>query len=175
MKKFLASTMMIGALALVSPFPAYAQYYSSYPNNYSYSNYQMPQMYWCGTYYSYSPCTGSGYTQHNFSPYTYINTSPYVNVSAPYSYPGSYSYPSYSYSYPMYSSPYAQGYGGTQYSYPSYSYSYPTYMYPTYYYDYGYNSYNSYDGYCYSGYGCYPMYVADPHQWLYDPWTGSWY
>jgi hypothetical protein len=29
--------------------------------------------------------------------------------------------------------------------------------------------------YCYSGYGCYPLQVDDPHQWVYDAWTGTWY
>lgn len=164
------------ASSLFLPSVALAQYY--YPSS-NYQNYQMPQMYWCGTYYSYSPCASTNYAYHNFSPYTNINTSPYVNVSAPqYTYPTSYSYsyPSYSYSYPSYSYP--------SYTYPSYSYnsydyydywySYPqyqSYSYPTYTYDYGYNSYD----YCYSGYGCYPNYVADPHQWIYDSWTGTWY
>lgn len=125
-------------------------------------------------YYPYAMPVNYGY--HNFSPVTYINTSPYVSVNAPQYASASYaySYPSYNYSYPSY-----------QYSYPTYSYSYPSYQ--NYWYDsysYNYSSGNSYsydywwndpNDYCYSGYGCYPMQVDDPHQWIYDSWGGSWY
>lgn len=127
-------------------------------------------------YYPYSGLPVN-YAYHNFSPTTYINTSPYVSVNAPqYTYPSSNSY-SYPYSYQNY-----------DYAYPSYSYSYPTYYeywypyetyqhyeyYPTYTHSYEYWWEDPYD-YCYSGYGCYPMPVDDPHQWLYDPWSMSWY
>ncbi len=138
----------------------------------------VPQMAFAQYYYSYPHYPQSiNYSGHVFAPNTYVNTSPYVNVDAlQYTYQSSYaySYPSYAYSYPSYS-----------YSYPSYNYSYPTYQnnyYDTYSYNYsGGNSYGSnywWDDpnyYCYSGYGCYPMPVDDPHQWIYDHWTGNWY
>lgn len=95
----------------------------------------------------------SYYTEHNFMPYTYVNTMPYVNVNAAsYASASSYSY------YPTYSYPqYSQQKSGYQ--------SAPTYV----------SEYRSNGEYCYSGYGCYPKPVKDPHQWVYDKWTGTWY
>ena len=79
-------------------------------------------------------------------------------------YPGAYTYEdTYWYSYPQYQSDY---YGDHYWPSPSYGYeSYPSYT----------PYYMSGGEYCYSGYGCYPFYVEDPHQWIYDRWTGTWY
>ena len=149
--------------ALVVPFASDAQSYSPYYDSWMYQN---PQTSWCGSYYG--SCQIG--TQHTFAPYTYVNVDPYTytNVGT-YQYPAqTYTYPnqqSYNYSYPQY-----QGYRQGSYNQPNYRQSY------------GYSSYPSYtpyymsgDEYCYSGYGCYPFYVEDPHQWVYDSWTGTWY
>jgi hypothetical protein len=106
----------------------------------------------------------------------------YINYGYPQQYSYNYAMPSYnSYSYPQ------------QYQYPQYN-SYPSYnSYP---YSYGYPSYGGGYGYGPSGYGyptgdtapwiggqlCnFPDYNgralcgSNPNQWVYDPWTGSWY
>ena len=110
----------------------------------------------CSSYYNFNSC--NSYT-HIFSPYTSVNAH----------YPISYQmqYPT------QYQQPYQMNYHPT-YSYPTYSqdYSYPSYSYNSNSYSY---SYGSEDQYCYSGYGCYPFPVDDPHQWVYDSWTGTWY
>jgi len=73
---------------------------------------------------------------------------------------------------------YPQAYGGAPHVFAPYTYvnNYPygnagTYQYPMQASSYSY----TYPSYMYSGYGCYPFYVADPHQWVYDYWTGTWY
>ena len=158
MKKALVS-FAAGLVTLGAPLGA-AAYGYSVPNYYG----------WVGT-------------QHAFSPYTYVNVGPYINTS-PYASAAAAAYPMQTSSY-MYSN--QQMYG---YSYPQYQNSYPSnyyqseYYQPTYqssYYDYSMNRpytprYQSPTGdYCYAGYGCYPLYVEDPHQWIYDSWTGTWY
>jgi len=116
-----------------------------------------------------------GGAPHVFAPYTYVNNYPYGNAGT-YQYPMqassySYTYPSYMYSYPQYQTGYSQsGYYQPNYQPVSYSPNYGYGGYPAYA-----SSYMSGDEYCYSGYGCYPFYVADPHQWVYDYWTGTWY
>ena len=144
----LGAPIAVGAMSYVDPMMYYA-----------------PQTSWCGSY---------GYcqigTQHTFAPYTYVNVDPYIytNVGT-YQYPMQvYTYPnqqSYNYSYPQY-----QGYSQGSYNQPNYGQSYGYSSYPAYtpYYMWG-------DEYGYSGYGCYPFYVEDPHQWVYDSWTGTWY
>ena len=150
--------------ALVVPFASDAQSYSPYYDSWMYQN---PQTSWCGSYYG--SCQIG--TQHTFAPYTYVNVDPYTYTNV-----GTYQYPAQTYTYPN-----QQSYN---YSYPQYqtSYSQGSYNQPNDRQSYGYSSYPSYtpyymsgDEYCYSGYGCYPFYVEDPHQWVYDSWTGTWY
>ena len=59
-------------IGLAAPVEAMGNYYNNY-NNYN------PQLYWCGTYYSYSPCASYNYSYQNYSPYynSYPNTYAY--------------------------------------------------------------------------------------------------
>ena len=191
MNRLLALTVVVGVVTLGAPLVSHAQYYYSNQPSYqmqtsyqpSYQQMQMPQMYWCGMYYSYSPCTSNNYTYHNFSPYTYVNTSPYVNVNASsYASASSYAYPYSSYSYP-YSNQYSNQYYNQMYwcgsyyshspcpNYQTYNYSYPqyqnqtTYYQPTSYYPYNNNYYSSGSNYCYGSYGYSCSY--DPYQYWY--------
>ena len=101
-------------------------------NNYSYNSYNQ-QLYWCGTYYSYSPCASYNYSYQNYSPY-YYNSYPYT-----------YTYPQQQQQQMYWCLPTGQA-GGSYYSYsPCYSYNqysyYPNYqyVYGNYPYTYGYN------------------------------------
>ena len=101
-------------------------------NNYSYNSYNQ-QLYWCGTYYSYSPCSSCNYSYQIYSPY-YYNSYPYT-----------YTYPQQQQQQMYWCLPTGQA-GGSYYSYsPCYSYNqysyYPNYqyVYGNYPYTYGYN------------------------------------
>ena len=104
-------------------------------NNYSYNSYNQ-QLYWCGTYYSYSPCASYNYSYQNYSPY-YYNSYPYT-----YTYPQQQQQQQQQMYWCL---PTGQA-GGSYYSYsPCYSYNqysyYPNYqyVYGNYPYTYGYN------------------------------------
>ena len=160
--RLLAALVLSTALAL----PAAASAYGSY-------GWYMPQMSWCGSYYAYGGCPA--YTSYNYSPYMYANSyasaGAYTDAgrSSAYAYARADSYaPSY---YPYYMT--------YQSSYPQYQMNYQQPYYQQYqtqnYYQPSHQGNSYQDQYCYSGYGCYPMHVSDPHQWNYDPWTGTWY
>ena len=174
MNRLVITTLVaVGVSALGAPVVSNALSYVSYPQSsfYYYDPYvyESPQASWCGSYYG--SCQIG--TQHTFAPYTYVNIDPYTYTNV-----GTYQYPAQTYTYPNQQS--------SNYSYPQYQgYSQPNYQsnyQPSYSQDYGYSSYPSYTPYymsggeyCYSGYGCYPLYVEDPHQWVYDQWTGTGY
>lgn len=121
MKKAVSVFLLVAAL-VATPFGAsalsYVQPTTPYYSTYQYPYYQQ-QMYWCGSYYSYSPC------QQNYY-YTYPDH---------YSYPDCYQYPYYNYGY-SYNSYYPCGSSGSS---VDYNYGY--------YYDYGYSYDYSYAGY----------------------------
>ena len=101
-------------------------------NYYNHNSYNQ-QLYWCGTYYSYSPCASYNYSYQNYSPY-YYNSYPYT-----------YTYPQQQQQQMYWCLPTGQA-GGSYYSYsPCYSYNqysyYPNYqyVYGNYPYTYGYN------------------------------------
>lgn len=151
MKTFMGSALL-GFVALIVPFSTFAwvEYGAWYhtPQPYSQAYYQ--PMY----AYAYAPQQGSQNT--------------YINYGYPQQYSYSHTAPSYNY-YPQYGYGYAPTYGYPQYGYGSYGPS--GYGYPT-----GDTvpwiggqlcEFPDYNGRALCG--------SNPNQWIYDPWTGSWY
>lgn len=104
MARALAGLSVWSFIVLIPVHISFAQGYTGYmpqqQGSYaaSYAQTSHYQLYWCGTYYSYSPCHGQQYYPNYY-----------------------YSYPSYSY-YPQYY--YPQYYYPQQYYYPYYGYNY---------------------------------------------------
>jgi hypothetical protein len=156
------------ALVFAAFLPLFADAWVDY-GAYYYTPAPHPQAYYQPMYaYSYAPVQSSQNT--------YINQPQQQNYSFGYGAP-SYGYPQNSYV-PQYT--------------PSYSYA-PQYQYPSYGYGGGYNMYGQNVPYSYGyptgdtvpligGQLCeFPDYDgralcgSNPNQWIYDPWTGSWY
>lgn len=142
-------------------------------------------------WYQQTPQYGSSYTMPSYAAPSFTQPiNNYVYSGSSYSVP-TYSYPAYnSYNTPSYNS--YPSYGSQSYGFmPSYSYpQYSSYSYPSYgYADYGFYG-GGYGGYaqptggadfwgnpmCNWGYdyGNFPC-DRDPHQWVYDSYSGEWY